>query len=308
MTHVLPDVKKFLDGLNQAAMAKGRENIEVFRKSVDDTFLIDAPAVQLPVMEDMYGEGADGQIKFRLYDRTPTRTSGPVMVYFHGGGCVAGGIKSHEPICTELADYLNIPVVLPEYRLAPEHPWPAAPNDCEAFCRWIATSPIELGFEVTGLILCGDSGGGTLTVITAQSLRDNPADVPVILQVPMCPLLDQEGHYESRELFKTGYFYVEDATAFYRSLYKPNMNHPKATPMIGEHHNMPPTLLVVAGLDMARDASRRYAQELIKHGARVVYFECPGIVHGFPVLRKVLPSAKIYIDQVMAMITTMIES
>lgn len=303
MTNVLPDVKKFLDGLNQEAMAKGRESIEIFRKSVDDTYLIDSPAINLPVMEDMYGDG----IKFRLYDRRTSRGPSPVLVYFHGGGCVAGGIKSHESICTELADYLDIPVVLPEYRLAPEHPWPAAPDDCEKFCRWIARSPAELEHEVTGLVLCGDSGGGTLTIITSQSLRDEPADVPVILQMPMCPLIDQEGEYESRELFKTGYFYVEDATQFYRSLYKPDMLHHKATPILGKHHNMPATLLVVAELDMARDAARRYASELIKHGTRVVYFECPGIVHGFPVLRKVLPSAKKYIDEAMSIALTMIE-
>src|SRR3546814_4802423 len=99
-------------------------------------------------------------------------------LFFHGGGFVLGDLDTHAPFCAEAARQLDLPVIAVDYRLAPENPWPAGPDDCEAAARWIAGSPEQLGRVVTGLALCGDSAGGTLSIVTAMALRDRAADVP----------------------------------------------------------------------------------------------------------------------------------
>ena len=96
-------------------------------------------------------------------------------------------------MAAEFARQLDLPVVSVEYRLAPEHPWPAAPDDAEVAARWIADSDAALGRSTTGLILCGDSAGATLTIVTALALRDRPAARPVLLQMPFYPLTDASG-------------------------------------------------------------------------------------------------------------------
>lgn len=299
-----PDVKKFLDNLNAASSGAALTSYLDYRESVKSVPLMDADIVPMAFVKDVVIEG----INCRLYDRRLARGPSPIVIYFHGGGWVGGGIQSHEPICTMIADYLDIPVLLPEYRLAPEHPWPAQADDCEMVSRYIASSSHLLEREITGLVLCGDSGGATLAIITAQALRDVPAQLPVILQAAICPLVDPEGDYLSRETYgRGGYYYTEEAGNFFKQLYKADMTSPRASPLLGKHQDMPPTILATAELDLSRDAAREYAKQLITHGNRVIYHECKGMIHGFAVFRRLLPSAKIYMDEVLELIRATLE-
>lgn len=299
-----PDVQKFLDSLSAGPTAAAITSHIDYRESVKSVPLMDAECVPLAFIKDIIIDG----IKCRLYDRRETRSPSPVLIYFHGGGWVGGGIESHGSICTAMADYLDIPVLLPEYRLAPENPWPAQPDDCEMISRWVASNPVELERDVTGLVLSGDSGGGTLAIITAQALRDTPANVPVVLVSAICPLVDQEGDYPSKELYgKAGYYYTEEAGKFFQQLYQADMTSPRASPLLGKHHNMPPTVLATAELDLSRDSAREYAKLLISEGNRVVYHECRGIIHGFAVFRRLLPSAKIYFDEILELMRANLE-
>ena len=101
-----------------------------------------------------------------------------------------GSVDSHAPLAAEIARGLDLPVVSVEYRLAPEHPWPAGVDDAEAAARWIAANGAAFGREFTGLVLCGDSAGGTFTIITALALRDKPAALPVLMQWAIYPRID----------------------------------------------------------------------------------------------------------------------
>ncbi|MFX8230919.1 alpha/beta hydrolase fold domain-containing protein, partial [Acinetobacter baumannii] len=92
--------------------------------------------------------------------------------------------------CAEIARTLDLPVIAVDYRLAPEHPFPAATDDAEAAARWVATSPASLGRDVTGMVTCGDSAGGNLAIVVAMALRDRPAAAPVIAQLPIYPATD----------------------------------------------------------------------------------------------------------------------
>ncbi len=137
--------------------------------------MTEADPKSLAVIKDLACPGLMGDIPVRFYDARETRDPSPVILFFHGGGFVVGDLDSHNSLCTELAATLDLPVLAVHYRLAPEHPFPAAPDDCEAAARWLAGSPAELGRQVTGLITIGGSAGGNLATVTARALCDRPA-------------------------------------------------------------------------------------------------------------------------------------
>src|SRR5690349_9062938 len=118
---------------------------------VKSRHVADAEVGELAVIRDFNCPGPNGEIGLRLYDSREQRGPGPLFLFFHGGGFVLGDLDTHEPFCAELARELDMPVVAVDYRLAPEHPWPAGIEDSIAAARWVATSPEALEREVTGL-------------------------------------------------------------------------------------------------------------------------------------------------------------
>ena len=141
--------------------------------------------------------GPGGDITLRFMDARAERPAGPVLIFYHGGGFVFGNVYTHGPIAAEMARQLDVPVVSVEYRLAPEAKWPAAPDDAEAAARWVAANGEAFGREFTGLILSGDSAGGTLTLTTALALRDKPAAVANVFNIPIYPMADASKPYPS---------------------------------------------------------------------------------------------------------------
>lgn len=234
----------------------------------------------------------DGLIHGRLYDARVTREAGPVMVFYHGGGFVIGNLDTHEPYCAEVARQLDIPVIAIDYRLAPEYPFPAAPDDCEAATRWIATSPAELGRTATGLITSGDSAGGNLAIVTTMALRDRPAAVPVIMQAPIYPVVDGADDWASFAEHGDAKLLTKEVMAYFHAAYRAEDGHVRAHPLRHDHRGMPPTVIMTAGLDPLRDQGREYAAELIRAGVPVVYREAVGNIHGFITIRKGLPSSQ----------------
>merc|ERR1711893_529439 len=132
--------------------------------------LAEAEPRAMAVQNDLTCPGPAGPIPLRFYDPRAEREPGPCVLFFHGGGFVIGDLEVYDALCTEIAHHLDLPVVSVDYRLAPEHPFPAAPDDCEAAARWIASSPAELDREITGLVITGDSAGGNLTIVTTNQL------------------------------------------------------------------------------------------------------------------------------------------
>src|SRR6188472_2948165 len=159
---VRPDVRQFLDYLNNLPGPKSHEvgPNEARAMMLASRHVADAPAGELAVIRDLSCPGPAGEIGLRLYDARETREAGPLLLFFHGGGFVLGDLDTHEPICAELARRLDMPIVAVDYRLAPEHPWPAGIEDCIAAARWVAASPDTLGRKTDGLVLAGDSAGG----------------------------------------------------------------------------------------------------------------------------------------------------
>lgn len=292
--YVRPDVAGFLAYLNAVPGPKMHELDAPAARAVYLAMkdVADLPLGELATITDLSIPGPAGPIPARLFDVAETREPGPVMVFFHGGGFVIGDIATHASICAEMSRVLNIPVVSVDYRLAPENPWPAAPDDCEAAARWIAGNPAELGRTATGLVLCGDSAGGTLTIVTAMALRDDPAGVPVIVQAPLYPAADMSKEYPSYAQFAEGHLLTRDGMEWFNDAYRADPTHPRGSPMAGSLAGLPPAVIVTASLDPIRDMGRAYAGALIEAGVPVVFREAVGNVHGFINLRQAIPSSQ----------------
>ncbi|WP_324260657.1 alpha/beta hydrolase [Altererythrobacter sp. H2] len=292
--YVREDVRAFLTMLEQIG-GKGVDevgHIEGRLQMRAMSGMAEADAVHLPVVRDLTCPGPAGPIPLRLYDTQETRAPGPVVVFLHGGGFVIGDLEVYNSLCTEISHQLDLPVVSVDYRLAPEHPFPAAPDDCEAAARWIASSPAELGRQVTGLVITGDSAGGNLTIVTTNQLVNEPAAVPVLVQAPIYPVADDVSKHQSLKDFFEGFLLTGAAMAWFTQQYGGDPSDPRHTPMVGDCANTPPTVICTAGLDPLRDSGRAYAAHLIRQGTEVAYFEFPGIIHGFVTLRKAVPSGQ----------------
>ncbi|WP_114520109.1 alpha/beta hydrolase [Altererythrobacter sp. ZODW24] len=254
--------------------------------------MVEAEPRDLAVIKDLTCTGPAGDIPLRLYDARESREAGPVIMFYHGGGFVIGNLQSHHALCTEIAATMDLPVVAVDYRLAPEAPFPAAPDDCEAATRWVASNPAETGLTANGLIVMGDSAGGNLALVTAHSLRKEPAEVPVIMQVPLYPVASDVAADKSRADFAEGFLLTGATMDWFNEQYGGGADDPRNFPMLDDGAGSPPTVLCTAGLDPLRDSGRQYAAKLIDSGTDVTYLEFAGSIHGFANLRKVIPSAQ----------------
>ncbi|MDE8653520.1 alpha/beta hydrolase [Novosphingobium album (ex Liu et al. 2023)] len=308
--YVRPDVKAFLERFNANPPPPfTREFLAMVRKLPPDAVPSqDLPPGDLAVMADYEMPGPGGPLKLRLFDARADRAPGPVVVFYHGGGYVMGSIDSYAGFAAEMARALDLPVVSVEYRLAPEHPWPAAPDDGEAAARWIAANGAAMGRSFTGLVLSGDSAGGNLTLVTAAALRDRPAALPVIMQIPIYPATDFVNDYPSLKTFAEGYLLDAGSTALFQQHYAADPKSLRASPLLGDLAGLPPTVLVTAGLDPLRDQGRAYAAKLIAAGVPTAYYEGKGLIHGFATFRKVIPSAQRDVTAFFALAHTMLES
>ncbi len=272
--------------MDQLPLADARDAYRMMR------FVVDAEPTPLAVVRDLTCPGPAGDIPLRYYDVRESREAGPAIMFFHGGGFVIGDLETHHPYCTELAAKMDLPVIAVDYRLAPEHPFPAAPEDCEAAARWLAANGSSLGLDITGLVFTGDSAGGNLTIVVTQALVAKPAAVPVIAQAPLYPVVDSSSTGGSFTEFAEGFLLTAETMKWFGDSYAAVPGDPRHDCINGEFANLPPTLLVTAGLDPLRDQGRDFAARMIQAGVDVTYMEMRGTIHGFICLRKGVPSAQ----------------
>lgn len=300
---VRPDVATFLQFLNSQPGPKMQDlpPADARKMMLVMRHVADVPTGELAVVRDLAIPGPAGDIPARLYDPRESRSAGPVMVFFHGGGFVIGDIETHEPYCAEAARQLDMPVISVDYRLAPEHPFPAAPEDCEAAARWVADN-----IPCTGLILSGDSAGGNLAIVTAMALRDTPAAVPVIAQHPIYPATSAHNDWQSYRNFKDGFLLTEDGMAWFGEQYGWTIGDWRAHPLDFDQTGMPPSLVVTASLDPLSDQGRAYAEKLREAGVPTVHRQAEGNIHGYINLRLGIPSSQDDIDGNLAALKAML--
>lgn len=291
--YVRADVRAFLDFLAGTPGPKMEEQSAPEARVMFHAMgtIADPPVGDLATIRDLAIPGPAGTIGARLFDVRETRAPGPVVVYFHGGGFVIGDLDTHASFTAEMSRQLDLPVVSIDYRLAPEAPWPAAPDDCEAATRWIASSPAALGRNATSLVLSGDSAGGNLAIVTAMALRDAAAAVPVIAQAPIYPAADMVTDYPSFAQFSDGYLLTSAGMVWFGEQYRADPASVRTSPLAGDLAGLPPAVIVTASLDPIRDQGRAYAAALARAGVPVTFREAHGNIHGFVTLRQAIPSS-----------------
>lgn len=303
-----PDVTAFLAFLNGLEGPKMHEVAPDAARMMMRAMgpIAELPAGDLAVKRDIVIPGPNGAIPARLYDARETREPGPVMVFFHGGGFVIGDLEVYDPYCAEAARQLDIPLISVDYRLAPEHKFPASSDDCEAAARWVAQNAGDLGLDITGLILGGDSAGGNLTVVTSMALRTKPTKVPVILQFLLYPAVSHLDDWPSFREFADGHLLTQESMAWFMEHYSPDTADYRGSPLSFDQKGMPPSLVITAGLDPLRDQGIAYAKALRAAGVPVEHRNAEGLIHGFINLRKAIPSAQSEAVEHLALLKDMI--
>jgi len=216
----------------------------------------------------------------------------PALVYFHGGGWTIGDVDTHDALCRQLALGARCVVFSVDYRLAPEHPFPAAVADCFAATRYVAEHAGEL--EVRAIAVGGDSAGGNLAAVVSLLARD--AGAPAIaFQLLVYPATDQRCATPSHERNAEGYLLTRDAIQYFRRHYLPHerdWSDWQASPLLAKSHaDLPPALVLTAGYDPLIDEGRAYADKLRAAGVAVDYREYADMVHGFVLFGGVLDTA-----------------
>lgn len=251
--------------------------------------LMERPAPTLARREDIRIPGRAGDIPARLYQKAAPAGPAPVISFFHGGGWVIGDIATYDALCAEIASETGYTVISVDYRLAPEARFPAATEDCIAAVRWVGGSPPEIGHAVTGQVLAGDSAGGNLAAAVSRELAH---EVPLLAQWLIYPGVDMAASGGSLDEFAEGYLLTAAGMAWFMDHYRPEPDHPWASPLRAPNWDgLPPALVFTCGLDPLRDQGRAYAARLAETGHRVIFREARGQIHGCMTLRGAIASA-----------------
>lgn len=237
-------------------------------------------------VEDRVIPGSAGSLPIRIY--TPlngARDSLPVLVYFHGGGWVFGSIEGHDPVCRALANHAGCLVVSVDYRLAPEHPFPAAPEDCYAAVKWVAEHAREIKSDPARIAVAGDSAGGNLTAAVALIARDRGGP-ELCYQVIIYGETDYpEPGPASYETYATGYGLTSESMLWFWEQYlalPADRAHPYASPLrAADLSGVAPALIITAEYDPVRDEAEHYARRLQEAGVSVRLSRYDGMIHSF---------------------------
>jgi acetyl esterase len=258
--------------------------VEEARASLAERALLTAgPPQPVADVSDETIPGPAGDIPIRVYtpDASPPL---PGLVYFHGGGWITGGLGTHDVACRALANGGMCVVVSVDYRLAPEHRFPAAIDDAEAATRWVAANAAQLHIDPERIAVAGDSAGGNLAAAVALSLRD--AGGPrLAYQLLIYPVTDY--NFETRSYIENGVGYrlTRSTMEYYWSSYVRDAAEAadqRASPLRAtDVAGVPPALVVTAEFDPLRDEGRAYAERLQAAGVPVEYREYAGLIHGF---------------------------
>jgi acetyl esterase len=232
--------------------------------------------------ESVRGEGGD--IPIRVYRPAADAPTLPILVYAHGGGFVFCDLDSHDDLCRNFANLIPAVVVSVDYRLAPEHPWPAAAEDVYAVTRWAVENAAALGGEADRIVVGGDSAGGNLAAVTALMARDRggPRIAGQLLLYPVIIAADFDT--ESYRLFGKGFYNPKPALQWYWDQYVPSRDdrgNPYASPLYADLGGVPPAVMVIAGHDPLRDEGIAYADALEGAGVKTVRCLYEGGIHGF---------------------------
>ncbi|WP_345349045.1 alpha/beta hydrolase [Rhodococcus olei] len=233
-------------------------------------------------VRDLTIEGPGGEIPLRIYRPHRDDPTLPVVVFAHGGGFVFCDLDSHDEFCRSMADGVGAVVVSVDYRLAPEHPAPAAHDDMYAAVEWVSKNAADFGGDPTRIAVAGDSAGGNLAATVSVAARDNGGP-PIAAQILLYAVIDDDFETESYRLYGSGYYNTTKAMRFYWESYAPNgtddirLVPTRAATLAG----LPPAVVITAELDPPCSAGDAYAEQLRAAGVPVQHRRYDGLFHGF---------------------------
>jgi acetyl esterase len=267
----------------RAARARYRRESLVFR----------GPITPVGSVRDFTIPGAGGPLRVRHYAPAAPDPQ-PLTVYLHGGGFTIGDLDTHDEACRILCAEGRIHVLSVEYRLAPEHPFPAALDDTRAALRWAQAHAAELGADPARVALGGDSAGGNLAAVISLETR---GEGPPAAQLLIYPATDRKNTRPSQQLFGEGYFLSNADRAAFTGFYLDGTGTPerdwRVSPLYAaDHAGLPPALVVTAGFDLLRDEGDAYADALRQAGSPVVRTRVDAHGHGFLHMTGVSPGAR----------------
>jgi acetyl esterase len=290
-----PQAQGFLEQLAAAEAPPLHElSVDDARQVIVELFGTKENLEPIGKVEDRMIPGADGEISVRVY--TPEGTGPfPVLVYYHGGGWVIGNLDAYDPTCRALTNAARCVVVSIEYRLAPEHKFPAAPEDCYAALQWVGANADGINGDPMRIAIGGDSAGGNLTAVVAQMSRDRGGVSPVY-QLLVYPVTDHGYDTPSYRENADDYLLTKDAMVWFWNHYlrsESDGNSPLASPLRADNlRDLPPALVITAEFDPLRDEGEAYAAKLRDAGVPVMLTRYDGMIHGFFSLGAVLDQGK----------------
>ena len=263
--------------------------------------------VDIHRFEDRDVDGPARRIPIRIY--TPRQSKSgeklPVLVWYHGGGYVIGDLDTHDSVCRALANEADCIVVAVDYRLAPEHKFPAAVDDCEAALKWVAKHASEIHADGARIAVGGDSAGGNLATVVSILARD--AGSPnIAFQLLIYPVTAPEPETKSHHAFAEGYLLTRKTITWFFTHYirssKDTTDFRYAPLEADDLSSLPPALIIVAGYDPLRDEGVEYAQALIHAGNRVRLSNYDGMVHGFFLMGGMVDASRHAVSESAAML------
>jgi acetyl esterase len=278
-----PKAKALIDMMAQMPLPPWSELNAVTFRAMMDAGRFPPPDLPLAEIVNTTVPGPAGPIGARIY-RASLASNQPVIVYFHGGGFVIGNLDSHDGTCRRLSHGIGCTVVSVDYRLAPEHVYPAAVDDSYATTKWVAEHADFLKIDKTRIAVAGDSAGGNLAAVVAIIARDRggPALCHQLLTYPVTDMAFKSESYTSNG---TGYFLTKDMMAWFGLQYVPtghDIEDPLLSPLY--HKNLaglPPATVITAEYDPLRDEGEAYAKKLQDAGVPTKLIRYDGVFHGF---------------------------
>ncbi len=294
---ILENMKKAnLPPFESLTPAQGRARMRAMREAMKQA------VPDMAEVRDITATGPHGPIPARLY-RSKSAGAGPapVLVFYHGGGWVVGDLDTHDNQARFFADALNGVVVSVDYRLAPEHKFPVAADDCYAATAWVAANAASLDVDAGRLAVGGDSAGGNLAAVVALMAAEKGAP-NVRAQVLIYPVVDLRMGYASYNTVGDGYTLTRGSMEWFRDHYlnsSAEVNDWRASPFLAKNHAAaPPAYLVTGGLDPLSDETAAYADVLRKVGVEAQFHYCPGQMHGFVGAKGIIKQADMVIEEI----------
>ena len=269
--------------------AEGREMYRAMATALEPA------AIAIGKIENITMPGPAGETKLRVY--TPVAggaTALPGLVYFHGGGWVIGDLDTHDALCRTLANESGARVIAVDYRLAPEHAFPAATDDAYAAVKWVEENAAHLGVDPNCIAVAGDSAGGNLATVVCLMAKQKGGP-RIVYQLLIYPVTQWKAETGSMTSFAEGYFLEKQTMHWFFDQYATGADpndwrlSPLAAPDVA---GLPRAYVVTAGFDPLKDEGKAYADKLNHAGVAAVYMDYPGMVHGFFNMSGVVPTAR----------------